>query len=73
MDVWSHDRADRLERLKRLEGMKEKNKATGEFGRLGEISVSPLTKLIMDIPNLICTTSPGSLRGLLWYFIEKKN
>jgi len=51
MDVWSHDHADRLERLKRLDGMKGKNKAAGEFGRLWEISVFPLTKLIMDVPS----------------------
>jgi hypothetical protein len=54
MDVWSHDRADHQNRLKRLESRKEQN--TGyrwRFGKLWEISVFPLTKLIMDVPRII--------------------
>jgi len=50
MDVWSHDHADRLERLKRLDGMKAKTRPPVKFGRLWEISVFPLTLLIMDAP-----------------------
>ncbi|OGU14668.1 MAG: hypothetical protein A2076_08130 [Geobacteraceae bacterium GWC2_53_11] len=61
MDVWSHDHADRLERLKRLDGMKDKNKATGEFGRLWEISVFPLDKTYHGCPLIAAPL------GIVWH------
>ncbi len=53
MDVWSHDRncADHQEKNKRIgahEGVKQGYR--WQFGKLREISVFPLTKLIMDVP-----------------------
>ena len=53
MDVWSHDRncADHQEKIKRIgkhEGVKQGYR--WQSVELREISVFPLTKLIMDVP-----------------------
>jgi hypothetical protein len=55
MDVWSHDRnhGDPKDEIKKIG---EREGATGsyrrQFGKLWEISVFPLTKLIMDVPGI---------------------
>ena len=56
MDVWSHDRdcADHQEKIKRIgahEGLKQGYR--WQSVELWEISVFPLTKLIMDVPKLV--------------------
>jgi hypothetical protein len=53
MDVWSRDpNVDPNERRKRSSYGRLKQKAAGsQSGRLREISVFPLTKLIMDVPG----------------------
>ena len=55
MDVWSHDRnyADHQEKIKRIgehEGVKQGYR--WQSVELWEISVFPLTKLIMDVPGI---------------------
>ncbi len=53
MDVWSHDRAHHGEKIKKVA---EQEGATQgyrrQFGKLWEISVFPLTLLIMDVPGI---------------------
>jgi hypothetical protein len=66
MDVWSHDRncADHQEKIKRIgehEGVKQGYR--WQFGKLWEISVFPLTKLIMDVPGVRQCQKPSWLAG----------
>jgi len=53
MDVWSRDQRWPIEEKKKVELRQiagEKPPGVSQSGRLREISVFPLTKLIMDVP-----------------------
>jgi hypothetical protein len=67
MDAWSHDRncADHQEKNKRIgaqEGVKQGYR--WQFGKLREISVFPLTKLIMDVLGISLTGKPYYVPGI---------
>jgi hypothetical protein len=68
MDVWSRDQRGPKEEKKKVElRQMEVKKPPGvhQSGRLREISVFPLTKLIMDVPRILGISEPLALARLM--------